>query len=215
MSIDVKICGLKDRAALEAALEGGAAYVGLVFFPPSPRFVSPQIAKDLARHAQGRTRVTGLFVNPTDDELRKILDTVPLDLLQLHGTETPERVKAVKKNTGLRVMKALGIATEEDFAPLAAYEETADLLLFDAKPAPTAQHPGGNAHPFNWSLLKNRPIARPWLLAGGLTPDNLTDALHASGAHGVDVSSGVENSVGQKSPEKIRHFLERAKDRGL
>ena len=209
----VKICGLNDAAGLDAALAGGADMVGFVFFPPSPRAVSPAQAATLAAGmpAEGAPLRVGLFVDAGDEELAATLEAVPLDILQLHGEETPERCAAVRARFGRPVMKALGIATEADLALLDAYAPVAERFLLDAKPPPGATLPGGNAAVFDWSLLTRRSIPRPWLLAGGLTPGNVAEAIRATGAPGVDVSSGVERARGVKDPARIAAFLAAAK----
>ena len=206
--IDVKVCGLTDAAAVAAAAEGGARYFGFVFYPPSPRSLSPEQAAPLAAAApEGRVRV-GVVVDPSDADLAAILGLVPLDALQLHGAETPARVAAIRANTGRIVIKALKIADREDLDAAADYAEVADLLLFDAKPAQAAGRlPGGNGESFDWELLRGIALARPWLLSGGLSPENLANAVRLSGAQAVDVSSGVEARPGHKDPAKIRRFL--------
>ncbi|SHI96903.1 phosphoribosylanthranilate isomerase [Roseomonas rosea] len=209
----VKICGLNDAAGLDAARAGGADMVGFVFFPPSPRAVTPARAAALAAAmpAEGAPLRVGLFVDAGDKELAATLEAVPLDILQLHGEETPERCAAVRARFGRPVMKALGIATEADLALLDAYAPVVDRFLLDAKPPPGATLPGGNAAVFDWSLLTRRAIPRPWLLAGGLTPGNVAEAIRATGAPGVDVSSGVERARGVKDPARIAAFLAAAK----
>jgi len=205
----VKICGVNDEAAMDAAVEAGADLVGFVFFPPSPRAVLPARAAALsARHAGGPLRA-GLFVDPEDEAVARVLGAVPLDLLQLHGKETPERVAALRARFGLPVMKALGVATVADLDALPRY--AADRFLLDAKAPPGAELPGGNAAPFDWSLIAGRAVDRPWLLAGGLTPANVAAAIRASGAPGVDVSSGVERARGVKDPALIHAFIAAAR----
>jgi phosphoribosylanthranilate isomerase len=207
--IEVKVCGLTDTEALAAAAEGGARWLGFVFYPPSPRSLTPEQAAPLAAAAPPNSVRVGVVVDPDDAELDDILDLVPLDALQLHGAESPARVAAIRANTGLLVIKALKIADREDLAPVGDYAEVADLLLFDAKPAqPTCRLPGGNGESFDWELLRDLKVARPWLLSGGLAPDNLETAVRLSGARAVDVSSGVEARPGHKDPAKIRRFLE-------
>jgi len=211
MAIDVKICGITDEAGLRAAVEGGARYVGFVFHPPSPRALSAETARKLATLVPASVTAVGLFVDPDERELHALLKNVPLGMIQLHGKESPTRVMSVRAITGLPVMKAIGIGTVDDLAQIAAYESVADRLLFDAKPATDAKSPGGNAESFNWALMKGHVFKKPWLLAGGLTAQNLAEAVAASGAPGVDVSSGVEDRPGHKDPAKIREFLDAAK----
>ncbi len=208
MPVLAKICGLKSQAAVAAAVAGGASHVGFVFYPPSPRAVDLAAAAALAAAVPDGIVRVGLLVDADDHRIAEILATVPLQMLQLHGRETPERVRAVKDRFGLPVMKAVGIAEAADLAAAEAYCEAADWLLFDAKPPkrPGAL-PGGNARAFDWSLLAGRSWPVPWMLSGGLTADNLTAAVRATGARVVDVSSGVEDAPGQKNPAKIARFL--------
>ncbi len=212
MSIDVKICGITTADALAAARDGGAAFAGFIFYPPSPRYVTPDTAGVLAGE-RGPLRAVGVVVDLSDAELDALVRAVPLDLLQLHGRETPARVAEVKARFGLPVMKSIAIAGEADVARAAAYEDAADRLLFDAKPPkdlPGAL-PGGNALAFDWRLLAGRDWRRPWMLSGGLDADNVGEAVRISGARAVDVSSGVEARPGLKDPEKIRRFLATAR----
>jgi phosphoribosylanthranilate isomerase len=214
--IDVKICGLTDPEALAAAAGGGARYLGFVFYPPSPRALSPQQAKALAARAPSGCTTVGVLVDPDDALLDEILGEVALDALQLHGAETPERVAAIKSATGRLVIKALSIAEPEDLAPVGAYAAVADLLLFDARPPRTpGRLPGGNGLAFDWRLLQGLGHARPWLLSGGLSAANLEAAVRLCGARAVDVSSGVEDRPGHKDPARIRHFLEVAATLGV
>jgi phosphoribosylanthranilate isomerase len=207
--IDVKVCGLTDAAAVAAAVAGGARYLGFVFYPPSPRSLTPEQAARLAAAAPPDRLKVGVLVDPEDDQLDQLLSRVSLDALQLHGAETPARVAAIRAGTGRIVIKALKVADAEDLAPIAAYAAVADLLLFDAKPSRApGRLPGGNGESFDWQLLEGLKLARPWLLSGGLACDNLETAVRRSGARAVDVSSGVEDRSGHKDPAKIRRFLE-------
>lgn len=207
----MKICGIRDAEGLDAAVVAGADLVGFVFFPPSPRAVAPAQAAALsARHAGGPRRV-GLFVDATDDAIAGVLAEVALDILQLHGTETPARAAAIRARFGLPVMKALGVGAPEDLAAVAAFAPVVDRFLFDAHPPPGGPLPGGNAQPFEWRLLAGRVIPRPWLLAGGLTAGNVAEAIRAAGAPGVDVSSGVERARGVKDAALVRAFVAAAK----
>ncbi|WP_424812831.1 phosphoribosylanthranilate isomerase [Roseococcus sp. YIM B11640] len=208
---EVKICGIRSAEGLEAAARAGADFVGFVFFPPSPRAVTPAEAGALSAGLTGGPRRAGLFVDPTDDLLAETLAGVKLDILQLHGAETPERVAAIRARFGLPVMKAIGIGTEADLAAIPAFAKVADRLLLDAKPPVDAELPGGNAAPFEWRLARLAPIPVPWLLAGGLTPANVAEAIATSGAPGVDVSSGVERSRGVKDPALIADFIRAAR----
>jgi len=202
MTISVKICGINDAIAMQTAVDAGARYVGLVFFPPSPCAVTVETAQKLASLVPASVTTVGLFVDPTDEELLKIIQQVSLGLIQLHGTETPKRVATIKKLTGLHVMKALRLKTPEHFATIPTYEAVADRLLFDSR---IGNEPSGG--PLDWSLLKGRRFGKPWMLAGGLNAQNLGDAVRISGATVVDVSSGVEDRRGHKNPDKIRELI--------
>jgi phosphoribosylanthranilate isomerase len=207
----VKICGIKDAEAMRAAAEAGADLLGFVFFPPSPRAVTPAEAAALSATVTGGPLRVGLFVDATDAALAATLAAIPLDILQLHGEETPERCAAIRARFGRPVMKALGIATPADLGELAAYAPAVDRFLLDAKAPPGAPLPGGNAAPFDWTLTAGRAIPRPWLLAGGLTPQNVAEAIRVAGAPGVDVSSGVEKARGVKDPGLIAAFVAAAR----
>jgi len=207
VTIAVKICGISTRDALDAAIDGGAAYVGFVFFAASPRVITPDRLETLAANVPEGVVRTGLFVDASDAEIAAAAATGCLDLLQLHGGETPGRVAEVRGTFRLPVMKAVAIAGESDIGRARAYEPNADRLLFDAKPPPAATRPGGNALSFDWALIRGQAWTRPWMLAGGLDASNLGEAVAMSGAAAVDVSSGVEDSPGVKSPALIREFL--------
>lgn len=209
MPVTAKICGINDPVAMQAAVSAGASHVGLVFYPPSPRAVSQQEAAALAALVPRHVTRVGLFVNAEDAAIDTVLEAVPLDMLQLHGAESPERVAALKQRTGLKVMKAIPVAEESDLAGAEAYVTVADWLLFDAKPPKgmTDALPGGNALRFEWRLLAGRRWPLPWMLAGGLDSGNAAEAVRLSGAVILDTSSGVEDSPGKKNPEKIRAFL--------
>lgn len=211
MPVEVKICGITDEDAMDAAIEAGADYVGLVFFPPSPRNVTPDRAAELVEFAPGDVTKVGLFVDPDDSTLDAVLTRVRLDLLQLHGHETPERVEAIRLEYGLPVMKVLSVSDAADLDAAEPYLAVADRLLFDAKPPKGAVLPGGNATSFDWSILTGRKWGLPWMLAGGLTPANVAEAVRISGASCVDVSSGVESAPGVKDAEKIRAFIAAAR----
>ncbi len=207
MSIAVKICGLNDAGSVAAAVEGGAAFVGFVFFPPSPRYVEPETAARLGAHVPKSILKVGLVVDADHATLRDIVERGKIDMLQLHGAESPARVAEIRARFGLPVMKAILVETAADVDKARDFESVADRLMFDARPPKDATRPGGNARPFDWTLLKDRAPAKPWLLAGGLSAANVADAVRASGASAVDVSSGVETAPGRKSPEKILEFL--------
>ena len=210
MSVDVKICGISTAEAMTAAIEGGAAFVGLVFYPPSPRAVTPAEAAALAALVPGDIIKTGLLVDADDATIEDVLTGVPLDLLQLHGSETPARVAEVKQRFGLPVMKVVKLRQQGDLEAAAPFLAVADRLLFDAEPpaAMAEALPGGNALAFDWRILSGTTWPLPWMLAGGLTPENLAEAVRISGAPAVDVSSGVEDAPGRKNPQKIKAFLE-------
>jgi phosphoribosylanthranilate isomerase len=210
MSTKVKICGLKTEAALEAALAGGADYVGFVFFPPSPRNVAPATAKTLATKARGRAKVVALMVDPDDALIADVVASAAPDVLQLHGHETPERVAEVRAHWGIPVMKALPVETADD-ARAARRFSAADLILFDARAPADSTRPGGNGAPFDWRLLLGVGDGLAFVLSGGLTPDNVAEAIRLTGAAIVDVSSGVESRPGEKDPDLIRRFLRAAK----
>ena len=208
MPIATKICGLASEEAVAAAVAGGAAYFGFVFYPPSPRAVTPARAAALCAAVPAGVRRVGLFVDADDAAIGDALETAPLDLLQFHGSESPARVAAVRARFGVPVMKAIAIAAAGDVPAASRYEEAADLLLFDAKPPRRSDAlPGGNGLAFDWRLIAGRAWRLPWMLSGGLTAALLAEAVRVSGAAAVDVSSGVERRPGDKDPEKIRQFL--------
>lgn len=209
-NIRVKICGLTAAADVSAAIEAGAAYVGFVFFGKSPRNVSLAQARTLALSVPPGVAKVALTVDADDAMLDALTDQVPLDFLQLHGHESPARVAEVKTRYGLPVIKAIGIAEAADLAQIDVYGGAADQLLIDAKPPPGATRPGGNALAFDWGLIAGRDWPLPWLLAGGLNPDNVSEAVARTGARQVDVSSGVEVAPGVKDADLIRAFIDNA-----
>ena len=208
MTIAAKICGLNSEEAVAAAIEGGAAYLGFVFYPPSPRAVSPARAAALCSGVPSSVRRVALFVDADDAAIRAVIDAAPIDILQFHGRESPERVAETKARFGRPVMKAIAVAGPEDVPAASRYEDAADLLLFDAKPPrrPDAL-PGGNGLAFDWRVIAGHEWRLPWMLSGGLTAALLPEAVRLSGASAVDVSSGVERRPGDKDPAKIREFL--------
>ena len=211
MSVQVKICGISEPETLSAAVRGGARWIGLVFYPPSPRSVSPPMAAELARMVPTAVRTVGLFVDADDLFLENVVSQVPFDMLQLHGKETPERVAAIKAAFNIPVMKAIKVGGPEDLERAAAYADVCDRLLFDAKPpARVGTLPGGNGIAFDWTLLTGRTWSKPWMLSGGLTIGNVAEAVRTTGAPAVDVSSGVEDRPGHKDATLIRAFLETA-----
>jgi len=211
MSVLVKICGLKTPEALDVALEAGADMVGFVFFPPSPRHVGLAAAAELGRRVGDRARKVALIVDADDALLESITDALRPDLLQLHGAETPARVQAIKARFGLPVMKAIAVEARADLAAVKRYNTVADRLLFDARAPREATRPGGLGKPFDWHLLEELDLAVPYMLSGGLDPDNVAAALRITSAPGVDVSSGVERAPGEKDHDKIRAFIRAAR----
>lgn len=205
---DVKICGLTTRDTLDAALDGGAAYVGAVIFPKSLRHLEPEQAGELFAVAKGRAEVVAVVVNPDDGLLGRIAVHLKPDFIQLHGSETPQRADQVRARTGAKIIKALPIRDEADFVDVSAWSNAADILLFDAKPPKGADLPGGVGHSFDWSLMANRSIPARWFLAGGLDGLNVGEALRVTHAPMVDVSSGVESAPGVKDTALIKAFLD-------
>lgn len=207
MSILVKICGLKTPDMVDAAIEAGADMLGFVFFEKSPRHVSLAQAAALGAHVAGRAQKVALAVDADDAALDAIIAALKPDLLQLHGKESPARVAEIAARTGLPVMKALGVETRTDLAKADAYAPVCDRLLFDAKPPKGAVLPGGNGAPFDWDILRDFDPGRPWMLSGGLSPENVAEAVRIACAPGVDVSSGVETAPGVKDARLIRAFV--------
>ena len=210
MSLLVKICGLSTRETLDAALQAGADMVGFVFFPPSPRHLGLEAARELGRQAKGRAVKVALTVDADDATLENIVETLRPDILQLHGKETTARLRDIKSKFGLPVMKVLAVETAADLAPLAGYAAVTDRILFDARAPKGATRPGGLGAVFDWSLLENIDLKLPFMVSGGLNADNVAEAVRVTRAGGVDVSSGVERSPGIKDPEMIRTFIRAA-----
>jgi phosphoribosylanthranilate isomerase len=206
MRVRVKICGLNSEAAFDAAVEAGADWVGFVFFPPSPRFVSPARAAALSARAAGGPPRVGLFVRPDEADIAAVLAELPLDVVQIYGSVDAARLRA---RFGIQVWRAIGVAHGSDLPRGMA---AADALLLDAKPPGDATRPGGNAVAFDWHALAGWKAPGPWLLAGGLTVANVAAAVRVAGASAVDVSSGVETTPGQKDPETIRAFVRAARE---
>lgn len=213
MSVSVKICGLSAPEAVDAAAEAGARFAGFVFYAPSPRAVTPGAPAGLARRLPTSIGRVALTVDADNATLEAIIDALAPDILQLHGRESPARLAELRARFGIPVMKAISVAEPGDVDAASAYEEVCDWLLFDAKPPRDRADalPGGNGLPFDWRLLAGRTWRRPWMLSGGLTADNLEAAVRLTGATTVDVSSGVEDRPGAKSPEKIRALLATAR----
>ncbi len=211
MTTKVKICGLKTEPALDAALEGGADFVGFNFFPPSPRSLTLDLARDLAARARGRVGTVAVLVDPDDALLQRVVSTVEPDLLQLHGRESPERVAEIARQFGRPVIKALSVTKADDAELAIAYQDVAEFVLFDAKAPPASVIPGGNGLTFDWHLLDGVRGRFNYFLSGGLTPGNVAEAIRLVQPFAVDVSSGVETAPGVKSPVLIRRFLAAAK----
>lgn len=210
--MEIKVCGITTPETLAACASLGVDFVGFVFFPPSPRALTSRAAAALTATYPGGPARVGLFVDADDATLAETLEAVRLDMLQLHGAETPARCAEIRARFGLPVMKALGVGAAADLDALTAYAPVVDRFLLDAKPGPGAALPGGNSHPFEWSLLAGRRVPRPWLLAGGLTAANVGGAVAISGAPGVDVSSGVEQLRGIKNVAMIAAFSQAVRD---
>jgi phosphoribosylanthranilate isomerase len=211
MSLTVKICGLSTPDTLDAALQASADMVGFVFFPPSPRHISLQTARELGRQTQGRAIKVALTVDADDTTLANIMETLRPDILQLHGNETVARLRDVKQAFGVQVMKVLAVETPADLAPLAGFAAVADRILFDARAPKGATRPGGLGAVFDWHVLENLDLKLPFMVSGGLTADNVAEAVRITRAGGVDVSSGVERAPGIKDPELIRAFIRAAR----
>jgi len=210
MTLQVKICGLTNGADATAAANAGAAMLGFVFYPPSPRNMTIEHGERLEPNLpEGPDRV-GVFVDPDDDLLQAAIETLNLDWIQLHGDEDPKRVADIRALYSVGIIKAIPVADVDDLAVMEAYGDNVDVFLFDAKAPKDATLPGGNGVSFNWALLNDQGIDKPWLLAGGLTVDNLAEAVETSGAQAIDLSSGVESEPGKKDPELIKAFLKAA-----
>lgn len=211
MSTIVKICGLTTADTLEAAVEAGADMVGFVFFPASPRHLDIDFADALGRQVRSRAAKVALTVDADDDLLDAIVEQLRPNWLQFHGSESPERVRSIKRIYGLPVMKAIAVAGPDDLAVLSDYAAVADRILFDARPPKDAARPGGLGTAFDWKLLDGVDLKLPFLVSGGINADNVTEALRVTRAQGVDVSSGVETSPGEKDPDLIRDFIRAAR----
>ncbi|WP_374468059.1 phosphoribosylanthranilate isomerase [Phenylobacterium sp.] len=211
MSVKTKICGVSTPEAVRAALEGGAGYLGFVFFPKSPRNIGPDAARRLAEPVRNRARVVALLVDPTDAQVDEVAQGLRPDLIQLHGAESPARVREVAARSGAGIVKAVPVSEAGDLAPALDYEPVVEHLMFDTRPPKGSATPGGTGHSFDWTLLSGRRFKRPWFLAGGLDPWNVREAVETSGAPMVDVSSGVERGPGLKDPALITAFLDAAR----
>lgn len=207
---EVKICGLKTQDALDAAVESGARFVGFVFYPRSPRAISPEKAADLIGTLPENVKTVGLFVDPTDKDIKKTLEETPLDMIQLHGSESSPRLREIRHAFSLPIIKAIRIGSTKDLDEALTYQENTDWLLFDTKISDNAL-PGGAGQTFDWSLLEKYDFERPWMLAGGLSETNVGRAIKQLNPRAVDVSSGVESSPGVKDSAKIKAFIEAVK----
>ncbi|PPR14771.1 MAG: N-(5'-phosphoribosyl)anthranilate isomerase [Alphaproteobacteria bacterium MarineAlpha12_Bin1] len=209
MTVSAKICGITDIASMESAVLHGAAFVGLVFYSPSPRYVELELARRLFSIVPENVKKVGLFVDPDDNLLAQTLAHVPVDLLQLHGDESPERCSEIRRNHDVSIMKAIKVANTYDIEKASTYNDSIDWLMFDAKAPKSLKNalPGGNNVSFDWSLLAGRSLSVPWMLAGGLNTENVSNAVKQSGAIAVDVSSGVEFTQNKKNPLEIERFL--------
>ena len=211
MSLIVKICGLSTRETLDVALQAGADMVGFVFFPASPRHIGLNTARDLGRQAKGRALKVALTVDADDATLANVVEALQPDILQLHGKETVARLRDIKQTFGLQVMKAIAVETQADLAALPGYAAVADRILFDARAPAEATRPGGLGAVFDWHVLENLDLKRPFMVSGGLHAGNVAEAIRVSRAGGVDVSSGVERAPGVKDPAMIRAFIRAAR----
>ncbi|MDA9989243.1 phosphoribosylanthranilate isomerase [Paracoccaceae bacterium] len=210
-SVNVKICGLTTGSSVTTAVTAGADYLGFVFFSKSPRYLTFSQAADFATLIPKNVIQVALVVDPNNDLLTNMMKYVPIDMIQLQGTETPQRVREVKELTRLPVMKAIGVSEPEDLDIIDSYATVADQLLIDAKPPKGSILPGGNGLAFDWGLMTGKTWDVPWMLAGGLNPENVTEAIKTTGTAQIDVSSGVERAPGDKDPDKVTRFIQNAK----
>lgn len=211
MPVSVKICGITKPEHANLAAYYGARWTGFVFFDKSPRNITLSQAKAMRRHLPSSTERVGLFVNAAHDFIEDAVDALDLDWVQLHGDEYPHEAQLLKNRLGVSIIKAIGVETETDIDKADMFASHADAILFDAKPPKGSNRPGGNAVSFPWNILAGKQLPFPWMLAGGLTPENVPMAVRESGARALDVSSGVEDAPGRKSGDKIEAFLRAAK----
>jgi phosphoribosylanthranilate isomerase len=211
MGVKTKICGISTPEAVSAAADGGAGWLGFMFFARSPRNLAPDAAARLAQPVRGQAKIVAVLVDPDDVEVDRVAQVLKPDLIQLHGAETPARARAIGVRAGAGIIKALPVSEAADLARAGEYESVVEHLMFEGRPVPDADRPGGGGQAFDWTLLAGRSFQRPWFLAGGLDPWNLSEAVQQSGAPLVDVSSGVERGPGLKDPALIRAFLDAAK----
>ena len=209
MSVKAKICGIRTLDALKACTDNGADFIGFVFYPSSPRYIAPEAAYDLTRQTPAGTRNVGLFVDPSDAELEHATSNAMLDMIQLHGDESRQRVAEIKAKTLMPVIKAIGMGEAEDIETARRYQDVTDWLLLDHKPVGSDK--GGTGQSFDWSLLKSVTFTKPWMLSGGLTAENIAQALYHAAPQALDTSSGVESTRGIKDTAKIKAFLDTAK----
>jgi phosphoribosylanthranilate isomerase len=214
VSVKVKICGVRTPAILDVAAEAGADYIGLIFFPKSPRHIEPEAARALVERARGKVKTVAVLVDPDDAAVDRVAKEVGPDFLQLHGSEAPERAAAIKARSGLPIIKAISVEARGDAAKASAYRGIAELILFDAKADPAALLPGGNGAVFDWTALAGPSIDRPFALSGGLNAANVGEAIAVTRASLVDVSSGVERAPGDKDAGLVRDFISAAKAAG-
>jgi phosphoribosylanthranilate isomerase len=212
MSLIVKICGLSTRETLDVALDAGADMVGFVFFAPSPRHLSLEVARDLGKQVKRRAAKVALTVDADDATLVNIIEALAPDILQLHGNEGVPRIQSIRQKFKLPVMKAVGVETFVDIVQLPSYAAVADVILVDARPPKDASRPGGLGVPFDWQLMKGLTLRKPFLVSGGLHVGNVAEALQVTGGNGVDVSSGVESTLGVKDPDMIQAFIRAVRD---
>lgn len=212
--VKIKICGLTDTPGVTAALDAGADYLGFVFADNSPRKISPEQAAELAKPARGKAKIVAVMVNPGDKQLNKVITHLAPDFLQLHGREKPERVRTIWKRFHIPIIKAFAVSSARDIEDTARYARTAAMFLLDARPSKNTGQAGGHGQTFDWTILHDKRLDKPWFLAGGLDPQNITQALARTGARAVDVSSGVEADPGIKDPHKILAFIQAARQTG-
>src|ERR1700761_2453041 len=212
MPIQVKICGINSVESADAAVRAGADYVGLVFHARSPRALNPEQGRVLSARLRGRARIVALLADADDAAIAAAMADANPDFIQLHGRESVARVSEIRGRTGVGIIKVISVADASDISAAAQYEDVADMLMFDTKAPANATREGGHGVAFDWQLLRGRSFPRPWILAGGLNPENVARAIAVSGAPGVDVSSGVETSPGVKSPDLIRSFIDNARN---
>jgi len=210
-NVDVKFCGLTSQHSVNAAVTAGATHLGFIFYPPSPRSVTPQEAGHAAFFSPNRIKRVGVFVDPNDELIMQVVENLCPHILQLHGGETPSRIGQIREKFNLPIMKAIKVASEKDIESIEQYNDCSDIFLFDAKPPLAAQNslPGGNGISFDWSLLKSFKCEKPWFLSGGINLSNIKDALKVTGSTAVDVSSGVEDKPGEKNTQKIDRFMQK------